>query len=171
MKENMETLKLTRDDFADVDGVLEYCGKQPLWAGDGVAINLHIDGGLGWISLKAINLNGSLTTEKGTSIYVGGSFDVGGRLDVGEGVDVGWSVEVGWSVDVGEGLKVGAGIRAGQYIRCRSLAAGEQILAGTSVRKRLTREDTLITCEELLRGKIALGELVLLPKSSAEAAT
>ena len=70
-------------------------------------------------------------------------------------------IEAGWGIEAGEGIKAGGGIKAGLSIVCKTLSAGVRIFAGLAIWKIPSSEEMEIRCEELLRGEVAFGELII----------
>lgn len=128
----MKTLKITKKDL-DKDNY--YIGKTDVTDYDG---HIEIAGSLGWVRFKrGISAKGSLYAVADTGIKTGDGIKTGG------------------------GIETGGGIVAGLTITCKKLSSELRIFAGVCIWKNPTTEEKQIRCEELVKGEIAYGELVI----------
>ena len=144
----MKTLLITKEHLDDEN---YYIGKKDVTNFDG---NITIDKNLGLVRFKkSIILNGTLVARAGTGIEAGYGIKAGDGIEAGTGIKAGWGIEAGY------------GIKAGLSISCKTIFSNLRIFAGLSIWKIPTPEEKQIVCEELLRGEIAYGELVIVKPS------
>ena len=140
----MKTLVITRE-LLDYDNY--YIGNENVANFQG---HIEIESNLGHVRFKTqLSAAGRILSKAGTSIEAGG------------GIEAGLGIEAGWGIEAGLGIKAGGGIKAGLSIVCKTLSAGVRIFAGLAIWKIPSSEEMEIRCEELLRGEVAFGELII----------
>jgi hypothetical protein len=162
----MKTLLITKEHLDDEN---YYIGKKDVTNFDG---NITIDKNLGLVRFKkSIILNGTLVARAGTGIKAGYGIEAGYGIKAGYGIEAGYGIKAGDGIEAGTGIKAGWGIEAGYGIKaglsisCKTIFSNLRIFAGLSIWKIPTPEEKQIVCEELLRGEIAYGELVIVKPS------
>ena len=134
----MKTYRITSKDI-DKDGF--YSGKTDLNDYQG---HIESDEKLGRIRFK----KGLLA--KGRILFRAGS-----------GISAGCGISAGYGISAGHGISAGSGISAGFSIECKILSSGLRIFAGVCGWRKPDEDETKIKCEELEKGEVCFGELII----------
>ena len=91
----MRTILLTEKDFIGFNP-RTYSGKKLDYN-----INLEIEGNLGWVRFKDIDVAGSIHAKTGTSIKAETSITAGRDIKAGGGIKAGWVIKAGEGIEAG----------------------------------------------------------------------
>ena len=128
----------------------------------------------GFDNLKQIEngdyiLEGNLISTETIEITLDDRLVVRGKIEttksiiVNCGIKAGEGIEAGYGIKAGEGIEAGYGIKAGTFIYCE-----KRIFAGTSIYHTSVNCIKTIKCEELRKGEICFGELIITKKEETK---
>ena len=108
-------------------------------------------------------LSGDLICEENIEIELDDRLIVRGRVETSKSIIVKLELIAGEGIKAGEGIEAGCGIKAKTFI-----SSEKRIFAGISVYKTSSNCDKTIKCENLIKGEICYGELIVTKQEMVE---